>query len=73
MMQLADLGAGMALMFLLSAATCIAVCLGAYLVPAVRIVEHDLPDCDRVRVQAPAVYRAPAQGSTWSPDQNPLC
>lgn len=46
-------GAGMALMFLLSATIAIALCLGAYLVPAVRRVDHELPDHDLVQAGAP--------------------
>lgn len=46
-------GAGMALMFLLSAVLAIAICLGAYLVPAIRCVEHNLPDHDLVRAPVP--------------------
>lgn len=46
-------GAGMALMFLLSAICAIALCLGAYLVPAVRRVDHELPDHDLVQAGTP--------------------
>ena len=46
-------GAGMALMFLLSAICAIALSLGAYLVPAVRRVDYDLPDHDLVQAGTP--------------------
>jgi hypothetical protein len=46
-------GAGMALMFLLSAICAITLCLGAYLVPAIRRVEEDLPDYDLAGAQVP--------------------
>jgi len=48
-------GAGMGLMFVCTAIIGATVSLGGYLIPAVRRVEHDLPDHDEAEIPAPPV------------------